>query len=256
LPVRRITLLQLLARRDPPVDDALSALAEGRVTVEGAVVTNPASAVRLDARVVVAAPKRPRGVDKLGHVLDKLDIRPEGRTALDVGACTGGFTLALLERGAMRVFSVDVGYGQLLGSLRQDPRVVNLERTNVADLDARLIDRPVDLVVIDVTYVRLGLVISELSGRLEFPPGAVLVGLVKPMFELERGEVPRAPEELAEAGRRAAADAEAAGWTVVDLVESEVRGAQGAVELFLHCRQGPRIGGPQSGVPTWRPKHE
>lgn len=237
MPVRRVPLLKALASKDPPVLDAAEAVSEGRVLVDGAVVTNPGSLVRADARIVVQEPKRPRGVEKLGRALDSLGVRVSGRRVLDVGACTGGFTQAALDRGAERVYAVDVGFGQLLGSLRIDPRVVNLERTNASEVVPDLLDGPVDLIVVDVTYVRLGLIINELTANLSPPPGTELVGLVKPMFELERGELPTEPADIEEAGRRAAADANAAGWEILSVTESAVRGSQGAVELFLHARR-------------------
>jgi len=244
-----VSLLKLLEAKDPPVTDPAVAVAEGRVLVDGAVVTNPSSQVRADARVVVQEARVPRGVEKLGRALDGLGVSVAGRTVLDVGACTGGFTQAVLDRGATKVFAVDVGFGQLLGSLRQNPRVVNLERTNASEVTPALLGQPVDLIVIDVTYVRLGTIISELSGNLNPAPGTELVGLVKPMFELERGEMPEDPADLAEAGRRAAADAEAAGWGVLSVTESAVRGSQGAVELFLRARrrQGPPSPAPPLG---------
>ncbi|HVA43497.1 MAG TPA: SAM-dependent methyltransferase [Acidimicrobiales bacterium] len=217
--------------------DPAAAVAEGRVLVDGAVVTNPSSQVRADARVVVQEARFPRGVEKLGRALDGLGVEVAGRTVLDVGACTGGFTQAVLDRGATNVFAVDVGFGQLLGSLRQDPRVVNLERTNASEVTPALLGQQVDLIVIDVTYVRLGTIISELSANLSPAAGTDLVGLVKPMFELERGELPVDPADLVEAGRRAAADADAAGWDVLSVTESAVRGSQGAVELFLRARR-------------------
>jgi len=219
------------------VTDPAAAVAEGRVLVDGAVVTNPSSQVRADARVVVQEARFPRGVEKLGRALDGLGVEVAGRTVLDVGACTGGFTQAVLDRGATNVFAVDVGFGQLLGSLRQDPRVVNLERTNASEVTPALLGQQVDLIVIDVTYVRLGTIISELSANLSPAAGTDLVGLVKPMFELERGELPVDPADLVEAGRRAAADADAAGWDVLSVTESAVRGSQGAVELFLRARR-------------------
>src|SRR5690625_1778223 len=105
---RRRRLLELIERKDPPVEDPESALAEFRVTVDGAVVTNPDSMVRTDARVIVKPPREPQGVRKLGHALDHFGVEPEGMDALDLGACTGGFTMALLQRGAARVAAVDV----------------------------------------------------------------------------------------------------------------------------------------------------
>lgn len=216
--------------------DPLGCITEGRVLVDGSVVTNPASRVYKDARVVVRDHHHPRGADKLGPVLDVLGVDPRGWAVLDVGACTGGFTQAVLDRGARRVFAVDVGYGQLLGSLRQDPRVVNLERTNASEVTARLLGEPVELIVVDVTYVRLGIIVAELTVGLQPDPGAQLVGLVKPMFELERGELPVSRKEISEAGERASRDARSAGWQVLGLVESPLLGAHGAVELFMHCR--------------------
>jgi 23S rRNA (cytidine1920-2'-O)/16S rRNA (cytidine1409-2'-O)-methyltransferase len=236
VPSPRVPLLRLLESREPPLPDPLACIIAGRVLVDGSVVTNPASRVRRDARIVVQGARHPRGVDKLGPVLDALGVDPKGWAVLDVGACTGGFTQAVLDRGARRVFAVDVGYGQLLGSLRQDPRVVNLERTNASEVTARLLGEAVDLIVADVTYVRLGIIIAELTVGLRPSPGAQLVGLVKPMFELERGELPDSPEEISKAGERASRDARSAGWEVLGVVESPIRGAQGAVEVFLHCR--------------------
>jgi 23S rRNA (cytidine1920-2'-O)/16S rRNA (cytidine1409-2'-O)-methyltransferase len=236
-PVRRIPLLEVLAAKDPPVGDAEQAVAEGRVQVDGAVVTNPRSRVRADARVVVRETRVAKGIDKLGLALDRLGIPISGRVALDVGACTGGFTQALLDRGATRVFAVDVGFGQLLGSLRQDPRVVNLERTNAAEVTPDLLGEAVDLIVADVTYVRLGLIVGQLTDNLDLAPGTELVGLVKPMFELERGELPTESDDIAEAGRRAAVSAESAGWEVLSVTRSQLLGNQGAVELFLHGRR-------------------
>lgn len=238
-------LLKLLEGRDPPLDDPAADIAEGRVRVDGAVVTNPASRVRPDARVLVQEARSPRGAEKLGRALDLLDVDPAGCVVLDVGACTGGFTRAVLDRGARRVFAVEVGFGQLLGSLRQDPRVVSLERTNAAQVTNALLGDTVDLIVVDVTYVRLGTIIGQLSANLELAEGARLVGLVKPMFELERGELPTDPADLAAAGERAAADARTAGWQVRTVIESPVRGSNGAVELFLYCRwPGTTGGGP------------
>ena len=230
-------MIELLRDRDPPVDRPDDAVAEGRVLVDGSVVTNPRSRVRADARVVVQEPRALRGVEKLGRALDRLGLSVEGRSALDLGACTGGFTQALLDRGAARVFAVDVGFGQLLGSLRQDQRVLNLERTNAGAVTPAMLGQVVDLIVADVTYVRLGTVITEVTRNLDPPAGTDLVGLVKPMFELERGELPTDPDDLAEAGRRAAADADAAGWEVLSVSRSDVAGANGAVELFLWARR-------------------
>lgn len=228
-------LVKLLARQRPDIDDPAAAIAAMAVRVDGAIVTNPGANVRPDASIVVRADPAPRGIEKLGHALDRLGVTATGATCLDVGACTGGFTLALLERGAVRVYAVDVGHGQLLGSLRADARVVNLERTNVADLDDVLVPDALDLVVVDVSKLPLGEAVGQMTERVRLRAGAELVGLVKPMFELRLGELPTSPEQLAEAGDRAVGAIETAGWTVRELIESEVRGNRGAVELFVHA---------------------
>ena len=158
-----------------------------------------------------------------------------GRIALDVGAAAGGFTTVLLERGAVRVYAVDAGHGQLLGSLRQDPRVVNLEATNVAELSARLVPDAIEVVTVDVSYLSLSAAVAQL-GALPIAPGADLVGLVKPMFELRLERDPPDTERVAEAGRVAAGGVARAGWQVLGVIPSPVRGARGARELLLHAR--------------------
>jgi len=232
---RRVAIVKLLARMDPPVDDPESALAEHRVLVDGAVVTNPASQVLPSARVVVKPERRPRGTRKLTAALDRFDVAVAGRVGLDLGACTGGFTQALLDRGATRVFAVDVGYGQLLGSLRQDPRVVSLERTNVADVTPELLGTRPGVVVVDVTKLSLREVGRQLVDRDVPGPGTELVGLVKPLFELGIGELPEG-DELARALRLAEEGLVEAGWEHLGSMESPMRGHRGAVEFFVHVR--------------------
>jgi 23S rRNA (cytidine1920-2'-O)/16S rRNA (cytidine1409-2'-O)-methyltransferase len=227
-----------LAARQPPVDDPEDAILAGLVEVDGAVVLNPRSQVRSDARIIVREPKEPRGVRKLGFALDAWSVDVVDKACLDLGACTGGFTTALLERGARVVYAVDAGHGQLLGSLRQDPRVVNLERTNVSEVTPALVPEPVGLLVADITNLALGQAVAQVTAALSPPNGAELVALVKPMFELGWGVLPTEPDDLAEALRRARAGVEAAGWRVVDDVESPMRGSGGAVEFFLRAVLG------------------
>jgi 23S rRNA (cytidine1920-2'-O)/16S rRNA (cytidine1409-2'-O)-methyltransferase len=237
-----VRLADLLGRRDPPLDDPAAALAEFRVLVDGAIVTNPDARVRPDAAVVVRPRRRPQGVRKLGLALDRLDVAVTGRTGLDVGACTGGFTMALLERGAARVVAADVGYGQLLGSLQQDERVVNMERTNIADLTPErltgpgVIDGPPGIIVADVTKVSLREVGRQLADQRVPGAGTDLVGLVKPMFELGIGSLPTSSGELGRALDLASDGLAGAGWEIVARIESAVRGHRGAVEYFVHAR--------------------
>lgn len=173
--------------------------------------------------------KQLHGREKLVFALERFGVAVDGRVALDCGASTGGFTQALLGAGARRVYAVDAGFGQLLGSLRQDARVVNLERTNLADA---VVDEPVDLVTLDLSYLSLT------DALLQLRHGTELLALVKPMFELHLGRLPDDQAAgLVEAIATARAGAEAAGWTVVDDAESPVRGNGGAVEGFIHARR-------------------
>jgi len=178
-----------------------------------------------------------RGSLKLRAALDAFDVKVSSRVCLDIGASTGGFTTVLLERGAARVYAVDAGHGQLLGSLRQDPRVVNLEATNVGELDDERIPDVVDLVTADLSYLSLSDAVAEL-GRVAIARGADLIGLVKPMFELKRPTAPSDRESLDEAARVAVEGVAAADWMVLATIDSPVRGAKGAPELFLHARFG------------------
>ena len=176
-----------------------------------------------------------RGEAKLQAALDGFHVAVAGRNALDVGASAGGFTRVLLRAGARRVYAVDVGHGQLLGSLRQDPRVVTLEATNVSQLDDRLIADVIGVVTVDVSYLALAAAVAQLD-RVRFEDGADLIGLVKPMFELRLATAPDDPALVAEAAERAAAGIAAAGWLVCGRMASPVLGARGAREMLLHAR--------------------
>jgi 23S rRNA (cytidine1920-2'-O)/16S rRNA (cytidine1409-2'-O)-methyltransferase len=145
----------------------------------------------VDAAVPLAVTEREpyvsRGGHKLAAALDAFGIDPAGLVGLDVGASTGGFTDVLLQRGARRVYAVDVGRGQLAEALRQDPRVVSLERTNARSLTQDSLPEPVDLAVVDASFISLGLLLGPIAST--FRPGHVrIVPLVKPQFEVGRGE--------------------------------------------------------------------
>lgn len=158
------------------------------------------------------------------------------RMALDAGAAAGGFTRALLDAGARRVYAVDAGFGQLLGSLRQDSRVVNLERTNLGELDPRLIPDEVELVTLDLSYLALADAVPQLS-RLRVARGCELIALVKPQFELGLPAPPSEKQAPTAAVGRAAAGITAAGWTVVGSIRSPLPGGRGAIEFFTHARK-------------------
>lgn len=177
-----------------------------------------------------------RGEAKLQAALDHFEVDIQGRIALDIGAAAGGFTTVLLRAGAARVYAVDAGHGQLLGSLRQDPRVVNLEATNVSLVDTLLVPDEIDVVTIDVSYLSLSRAAAQLD-RVRFARDADLIGLVKPMFELRRATAPADDDSLDEAVQRAVAGVSAAGWTVAGTIPSPVTGARGAPEWLLRARR-------------------
>lgn len=226
----------MVAALRPELGDPAGLIAAGRVEVEGIAVVNPRSQVRAGASVVIRTATPLRGEAKLRGALEAFEVPVKGRAALDVGASAGGFTRVLLDAGARVVYAVDAGHGQLLGSLRQDPRVVNLEATNVAVLDHTVIPEPIEVITIDVSYLSLSAAAAQL-GRITIAESADLVGLIKPMFELRLPEPPRDPAQLAAAGDRAAQGLRAAGWSVVGIVDSPVAGAGGAVEMLIHCRR-------------------
>ena len=231
---RFVALADLLARRQPAVDaDAIRA---GRVLVDGRVLTNPDARARADAAVRVLPETRLRGDVKLSYALDTLAVPAGDRTAVDVGAAAGGFTTALLRHGARRVYAVDTGFHQLRGWLRQDPRVVDLERHNLAVVDRSLVPEPVDLVTLDLSYLSVAGALPHLE-RLCLAPGADLLALVKPTFELHRPTLAARPADVAAALRLAAGAAEALGWTVLATCEAPRTGRRGAREAFIHAHR-------------------
>lgn len=227
-------ILDAILHQHAGLDDPVAVIRAGRVLADGKPVTSPASRVAVDAIITVRSPRRLRGTLKLQAALTAFDCNIVGRLALDVGASSGGFTVALLEAGAHHVYAVDAGHGQLLGSLRQDPRVTNLELTNLAELGPDRIREPVEVITIDLSYLAIADAIPQFAG-LTLAPDAELVALVKPMFELHLPRPPRRPEQLHAAVHRAATAITGNGWELVDEIESPVRGRKGAVEFFVHA---------------------
>lgn len=215
----------------------------GRVRVEGQPLTKAGALVPEDARVEVFGPASPyvsRGGEKLAAALDYFKVSPEGKVCLDTGASTGGFSHVLLRRGAARVYAVDVGYGQLDPLIRNDPRVVVLERTNIRLLPREAIPEPVDLAVLDLSFISLTLVLPKI---LEFlKPGGEVLALVKPQFEVGKGRVGkggvvRDPGLRQEAVKRVAEAARSLGFTVSDAFLSPLKGPKGNEEYFLYLRR-------------------
>src|SRR5258708_25129583 len=182
-----------------------------------------------------------RGGVKLAHALDHFAIDPADRIALDIGASTGGFTDVLLRRGAARIYAVDVGHGQLDWTLRQDPRVIVRERCNARHLTAAEMPEAPDLVVCDASFIGLETV---LPAALDLAaPGAFLVALIKPQFEIGKGRVgkggivrdPALHQEVCD--RIAAWLATRPGWAVLGITESPIHGADGNVEFLIAARR-------------------
>jgi len=223
-------------------------IATGRVTVAGTVASKAATAVGTDAAIVVRDdPARPdyasRGGHKLAGALDSFGgqgLTVTGRRCLDAGASTGGFTDVLLRRGAAQVVAVDVGYGQLAWRLREDDRVVVLDRTNVRDLTVEAIAGPVDLVVADLSFVSLTVALPALTSLCD--PAGDQLALVKPQFEVGRQRlgrgVVRDPALRAEAVATVSDAAAKLGWGTRGVVASTLPGSSGNVEYFLWLRRG------------------
>ena len=238
----RVRLDQALVAQGlvPSRQRAQAMVRAGLVRVAGAVADRPDQMVDPSVRLGLDHAKAyvSRGGDKLAAALDAFGIDPTGRVALDVGASTGGFTDILLQRGAARVIAVDVGYGQLAWSLRQDPRVTVLERVNIRHLDRLPV--PADLAVIDVSFISLRLVLPRVHELLS-PPGEV-VALVKPQFEVGKGAVGkggvvRDPEQHREVVRGLSQFAGEIGYAVAGEIPSPIVGAKGNREFLLYLKR-------------------
>jgi 23S rRNA (cytidine1920-2'-O)/16S rRNA (cytidine1409-2'-O)-methyltransferase len=218
--------------------DPAATISAGLVLVDGRVLDNPNARVRVDSAVVVRPIGALRGEAKLRGAFDAFDFDVIGRVALDVGASAGGFTRVLLTAGALRVYAVDAGHGQLLGSLRQDPRVINLESTNLGDLTPALVPDPIEVFTLDLSYLAIAAAVPQLE-KIAIADDADLIALVKPMFELALEAPPTDRARLQGAVARAAEGIEQGRWEVLGRTASPVRGSNGAVEFLVHARRRP-----------------
>jgi len=234
---RFVALTTLLARRRPDVDAAT--IAAGRVLVDGRLLTNPLARVRVDASIRVLPSRRLRGDVKLSYALNTLTVPVADRVVVDVGASAGGFTTALLDRGARRVYAVDVGVGLLVGRLRNEVRVLNLEGHNLGSLSREVIPDVVELITMDLSYLALAEAVPQLE-RLDLHVAADLVGLVKPTFELHRATVARTDADVVDAVQHATEGINNAGWTVVNSCDAPATGQRGAREAFIHAHRSRR----------------
>lgn len=226
----------------PSRETAQRAIMAGEVRVADAVVDKASVKVDPDAAVSVEAPAAyvGRGGLKLEGALRHFAVNPKGVTALDIGASTGGFTDCLLQAGATKVYAVDVGHGQLAWKIRNDPRVIVREKLNARFLSAADIPEPIDLCVIDVSFISLTLIL--LKAFEVVTPNGVILALIKPQFELQasdvgRGGIVREPELHEKAQAKVRDFVLAAGHDVVGIAPSEITGTDGNQEFFICVRK-------------------
>jgi len=242
----KVRLDQLLVSRGlaPTRARAQAIVLAGDVYVGGSRVDKAGTLVAPDAEIEVRSSRNPyvsRGGIKLAGALDAFGIDPAGLRCLDVGASTGGFTDCLLQRGAARVVAVDLGNGQHAQKLRDDPRLVVMERTNARDLDAPDVGGAADLTVVDASFIGLGKLAAAIARCTR--EGGELVALVKPQFEVGREEASRGrgvvrDEALrAEAIARAAESVRDAGFDLLGQADSTLPGPKGNLEAFVHARR-------------------
>lgn len=216
---------------------------EGNVLVDGLPAEKPGQLVSEDAAVRLKEPPLPyvsRGGLKLEGVSRQFGITFEGKVAMDVGASTGGFTDYMLKKGARKVYAIDVGYGQLHWSLRKDPRVVVIERTNVRYLKRDQVPEDVDVITVDVSFISLKKVIPVVKNFLK--KSGEIIMLVKPQFEVGKNEVEKGGVIRSEEKRRRVLSemlefVETQGFEVIGSCESPIRGQKGNIEYFIYMRR-------------------
>ncbi len=241
---QRLDVLLVERALAPSRDRARALVMAGAVFVAGNRVDKPGTTIPRDAAIEVRGSDHPwvsRGGLKLAHALETFALDVTGAVALDVGASTGGFTDVLLQGGAARVYAVDVGHGQLAWALRNDARVVVLERTNARTLTDREIPEPVDVIVCDASFIGLRTVLPAALALAA--SGTRLVALIKPQFEAGKGRVgkggvvrdPAVHAEVCETIREWLE--RDCGWTVMGLTESPVTGPAGNKEFLIAARR-------------------
>lgn len=235
----------LVSRKLAPSRAKAQAMVDaGLVMVNGLITPKSSSLVDDHQGITVTEPEEQwvtRGGFKLAGALDDLAVDPSGLIALDAGCAHGGFTDVLLTRGASHVYAVDVAYGQFDWRLRTNEHVTLLERTNIRHLQPGDLDQPVNLVVADLSFISLTKVIDGLLSNCA--PGAVLMPMVKPQFEVGKervgkGGVVRNPDDWADAINTVMGAAQARGCTPVKVVPSRTPGPSGNIEFFIHLNYG------------------
>jgi 23S rRNA (cytidine1920-2'-O)/16S rRNA (cytidine1409-2'-O)-methyltransferase len=221
---------------------AQAAIAAGLVRADGVPVQKASDEIAADAKVEASAehPWVSRGGVKLAAALDHFSIDPKGLACLDVGASTGGFAHVLVERGASRVYAVDVGHGQLHQSLRGRTEIVSLENTDIRALRPALLRESLDLVVADVSFISLKLILPAALGLTKSP--AHLLALIKPQFEAGRAHLKKGIVRDPAVQQTVCDDISAfiagLGWTVLGVIPSPVTGGDGNREFLIGARRG------------------
>jgi 23S rRNA (cytidine1920-2'-O)/16S rRNA (cytidine1409-2'-O)-methyltransferase len=241
---KKLRLDQLLVGRGffPSREQARRAILAGEVSIATRVADKPSEL--LDEQTTIAVkPARKyvgRGALKLESALENFDIDVPGKTALDIGASTGGFTDCMLQRGAEKIYAVDVGYGQLDWKLRNDPRVIVLEKTNARFLTRDQVQELVDICAIDVSFISLTLILPNAFDLLK--PDGVILALIKPQFELQRSEVGkggivREPSLHQKAQDKIVAFVNDLRHVIAGIAPSAIKGADGNQEFFACIRK-------------------
>ena len=235
----RLDKLLLVRALAPSIEKARALIMAGQVVVGDHTVDKAGHQVAIDVDIRIRGEVLPyvsRGGLKLRKALDEFGIDVTGLTAVDVGSSTGGFTDCLLQAGAVKVFAIDVGYGQLAWKLQQDARVVSMEKTNIRSVTPEQLDEVPALAVIDASFIGLAKVLPATAGLLK--PGGRIIALIKPQFEVGKGEVgkggvvrdPAVHSKVIDDVRRTASDL---GLSVSGLCESPITGADGNREFLI-----------------------
>jgi 23S rRNA (cytidine1920-2'-O)/16S rRNA (cytidine1409-2'-O)-methyltransferase len=241
---QRLDLLMLERGLAPSREKARAMIMAGEVLVNGAMVDKPGTPIKAEAEITVKSKPRfvSRGGDKLAAALDAFDVPVQGAVCADVGASTGGFTDALLQYGAARVYAMDVGYGLLDAKLRNDPRVVLMEKTNARYVET--LPEPITLAVVDASFISLRLLLPVVKGWLA--PQADVIPLIKPQFEAGRddvgkGGVVRDPKVHARVLEEVLSFAQALGFTQRGLIQSPLKGPAGNIEFLAWLGWGQNL---------------
>lgn len=233
---------------------ARSLIMEGRVIVEDRTIDKPGTKVDVEAQLQIRGEDLPyvsRGGVKLEGALNAFGVHPSGMVVMDVGASTGGFTDCVLQKGARKVYAVDVGYGQLAWKLRKDPRVVNLERRNIRYLKREEVEEEVDLILIDTSFISIEKYLPHLLGFLR--KGGTIISLIKPQFEVGKGEVGKGgvvkdPALHQKVIERISQFSRGLGLKVLRVIESSLLGPKGNKEFFIYLKKVDDHGGKTKGA--------